>query len=61
MLELPLLILDCCRQGYLFWTDTTQRSIMRSNLDGSNVAVLLDQGVMQPGMNNYHLFSFNMK
>ena len=52
---ISLCLLNNGRQGYLFWTDTTQRSIMRSNLDGSNIAILLDQGLMQPGTIRNHL------
>ena len=47
---LIITIIFCCyRQGYLYWTDKIRHSIMRSNLDGSNVALLFNQSVMQPG------------
>ena len=49
------------RQNYLFWTDTTQRSIMRSNLDGTNVATVLDQGLTQPGNKILLFVALNFK
>ena len=38
-----------CRRRYLYWTDRSRRTIMRSNLDGTNVGTILFQGLIQPG------------
>ena len=42
-------IFTLSRGGFLFWTDTIGRSIMRSNLDGTDIATVLDQNLIQPG------------
>ena len=38
------------RQNYLYWTDATKKSIMRSNLDGNNIADILGQTLQEPGV-----------
>ena len=35
--------------SYVFWTDIIKHSIMRANLDGTNVKEIIDHGIVRPG------------
>lgn len=38
------------RQNYMFWTDVHLKMVVRSRLDGSEVTVLVEEGLTSPGM-----------
>lgn len=43
------------RSNSLYWTDSSQRAIMNSTLDGAKLNIVLDHGLSQPGI--VHTFS----
>ena len=47
--ELELYLLISSRQGYMFWSDVTARTISRAKLDGSEVTVLVNSGLSTVG------------
>jgi hypothetical protein len=48
-----------CSTGHVYWTDTTSKTIRRSNMDGSGSEVFLEQSFTFPeGFLLYFLFKF---
>jgi hypothetical protein len=46
------------RTHSLYWTDSSQRAITKSTLDGAILNIVLDHGLTQPGRFQFHTSGF---